>query len=405
MALKSEKITFANDRGQRLAARLEKGAVQPRAFAVFAHCFTCSKDIKAASRVSRSLAEAGFGVLRFDFTGLGNSEGDFSNTNFSSNVQDLLAACNYLANHHQAPAILVGHSLGGAAVLAAAGHLENLAAVATIGAPSSPEHVVQNFQADLPKIEADGEACVTLAGRQFKITAQFLDDVRHQHDQFRLPRGTALAVFHSPQDQVVSIENARDIFEQAKHPKSFISLDGADHLLSDPQDAEYVAQVLAAWASRYLPAVEAEAIRHESTGESLVEGEVLVTDPDGNLLQKVATASHTWLADEPVKLGGQDKGPNPFDLLNASLGVCTAMTMRMYAKRKEWPLAHVRVRVTHEQTRHDGELTTAFKRRISLQGALEEDQRKRLVEIANKCPVRRTLSGTIHIETEADPSA
>lgn len=250
---RSEKLTFTNADGVELAGRLEVPRKTPGAFALFAHCFTCSKDVAAASRISRALASKGIGVLRFDFTGLGNSDGDFANTNFSSNVQDLIEAARFLGKEYEAPRLLVGHSLGGAAVLAAAGELPRVQAIATIGAPADPEHVSHLFKGKVDEIQNQGEATVLLAGREFKIKKQFVDDLKSQTQGQRIASlRKALLIFHSPIDDLVGIENARAIYQQAHHPKSFISLDQADHLLTSPEDSQYVADVLASWAGRYI---------------------------------------------------------------------------------------------------------------------------------------------------------
>lgn len=407
MAIDSTKISFKGAEGQTLAARLDRPSGPVRAYALFAHCFTCSKDIFAATRIARGLAEQGIAVLRFDFTGLGASDGEFANTNFSSNVQDLLAAADYLREAEAAPSILIGHSLGGAAVLAAAGDVPEVKAVATIGAPADPAHVAHNFQPDLDEIEEKGKAEVTLAGRRFTIKKQFLEDVAEQRLAERIAKlKRALLVFHAPLDQTVGIDNATDIFVAAKHPKSFVSLDKADHLLSRHEDAAYVAKVLAAWAARYLPEqTEAE------EGEETHDGVLVRSASEEGFTQVVTARGHRLLADEPKSVpGAADLGPSPYEYLLAGLGACTSMTLRMYADRKGWPLGRVAVRLRHGQVHaedcadcesKEGKIDQIV-REITAEGPLDPDQRKRLLEIADKCPVHRTLENEIKIRTSLD---
>ena len=402
----SEKVTFTGAFGDRLAARLDMPDGPVRAYALFAHCFTCSKDIFAAARVSKALADRGFAVLRFDFTGLGASDGEFANTNFSSNVDDLVAAAEWLKENHQAPALLVGHSLGGAAVLAAAARLPGVAAVATIGAPGDPEHVVKNFGAKVDEISESGEADVELAGRAFTIRKQFLEDIATAKltEAVRDMR-KALLVFHSPVDQVVGIDNAGLIFQAAKHPKSFVSLDDADHLLSRRADAIYVADVLSAWASRYLAAEETG----DAAGHPDLRGHEVVVyeNGDGRFGQTVWNGRHESLADEPEKVGGLDRGPDPYGYLSTALGACTSMTLRMYADRKKLPLDQVLVRVKHDKIHaedcescetKEGKVDR-LQREIEIVGDLDDDVRQRLLEIADMCPVHRTLERSNVIET------
>lgn len=399
----SEKITFTGSQGDTLAARLDRPIGPVRAYALFAHCFTCSKDIFAASRIAGALAERGIAVLRFDFTGLGMSEGDFANTNFSSNVADLVAAADFLREEYEAPRILIGHSLGGAAVLAAAGRVPDALAVATIAAPSNAQHVADSFGDNIGKIEQDGEAEVQLAGRPFKIKKQFLDDIAgHTLTDQITNLKKALIVFHGPRDQQVSVENAADIFQAAKHPKSFVSLDDADHLLSRRADAIYVADVLSAWASRYLPA--------EETGRvAPPDGKVLVEETGaGKFQQRVYSGAHTYLADEPRKFGGDDTGPGPYDFLLAGLGACTSMTMRLYATHKGLQVSKFKVTLAHEKVHADdceecaaegtGKIDV-ITREIEIEGDLSEEERAKLLQIADKCPVHRTLEGHIEVLT------
>ena len=331
-----QRIEFPGGSGARLAARLDAPEGAPRAFALFAHCFTCSKDLAAVSRIARGLAARGLAVLRFDFTGLGHSEGEFANTDFSSNVDDLVAAADWLRAEHRAPALLVGHSLGGAAVLAAAARIPEATAIATIGAPAEPAHIERLFAARREEIEARGEAEVELAGRRFRIRRELLDDLAAQRLEPALAGlRRALLVLHSPRDEVVSIDAASRIFLAARHPKSFVSLDDADHLLREPADATYVAEVLSAWASRYLPG----AAEGAGDGPADGEGEVVVESAGGRFAQRIRVGRHALRADEPRAAGGDDGGPTPYDLLLAALGACTSMTLQLYAARNEPPTA------------------------------------------------------------------
>ncbi len=416
MPANSERITFPGSQGAMLAARMERAEGEPKATAIFAHCFTCSKDIFAAARIARELAARGFQVLRFDFTGLGASEGEFANTNFSSNVQDLLAAADYLRGQGHAPDLLVGHSLGGAAVLAAAGEIPEVRAVATIGAPADAAHVVHNFSAHLDEIKEKGEAEVTLAGRKFRIRKQFLDDLEQTGFRDRIARlRKALLVFHSPTDNTVGIENASEIFMAAKHPKSFVSLDGADHLLSRHEDAVYVASVLSAWAARYVaPNGMAGDEGRSGAGGDLDggDGAVIVSETgSGKFHQSVRAGRHRLVADEPEDIGGGDAGPTPYDYVAIGLAACTSMTLRMYAGRKGLPLEHVEVEVRHEK-RHaedcadcdgnDGARIDHFDRTLRIRGDLSDEQRASLIAIADRCPVHRTLESGARIITKAE---
>lgn len=402
----SARIEFTGSLGHPLAGRLDTPDGPPRAWAVFAHCFTCSKDSKAAAYIARALAEAGFGVLRFDFTGLGGSGGDFGNTHFSSNVDDLVAAADWLRAAHGAPALLVGHSLGGAAVLAAAHRIADARAVATLGAPFDPAHVTRHLGKDLAVIEAQGEARVTLGGREFPVRREFLADVAGQPQAERIRSlRRPLLVLHAPGDTVVDVDNARRIFEQALHPKSFVSLDGADHLLSDQADARFAAGVIAAWAGRYLPARPASA---PAADEVLPGGTVRVSERGtGAFAVSIRAGRHTLVGDEPVAAGGDDLGPSPYDLLLAALGECTVMTLRMYARRKQWPLENTHVTLTHDKVHaadcQDCETRAGkvdrIERVIELVGPLDDAQRARLMEIADMCPVHRTLHSEVRVVT------
>jgi len=406
MAAFTQRLDFPGHDGGKLAARLDLPVGEPRAYAIFAHCFTCSKDIRAAARIAEGLAAEGIAVLRFDFTGLGSSDGEFANTNFSSNVGDLVAAAGYLRETRAAPQLLVGHSLGGAAVLAAASDIPEVRAVATIGAPSDAAHVVENFAAHVDQIEEEGAAEVSLAGRSFTIRRQFLEDVR----QSRLAEGIGsmkrpLLVMHAPRDEIVGIDNASAIFLAARHPKSFVSLDDADHLLTRAADAAYAADVLAAWAARYLDppaAQDAGVVRVRETGASK--------------FQAVASVGpHALLVDEPASVpGGTDTGPTPYDLLSMALGACTTMTLRMYAEHKGMKLGRVGVRVEHGKLHAkdcedcaeglEGRIDR-FERVLEVEGEVDDATRDKLVEIAGKCPVHRTLEAQAAVVTRLAEAA
>lgn len=399
--MSATKVNFKNSLGQQLSARLEKPANgHPKAFAIFAHCFTCNKNLTAIANISRSLAQAGFAVLRFDFTGLGESEGDFADTNFSSNIEDLQAAADYLQEKHEAPKLLIGHSLGGAAVLVASLRISSVEAVVTIGAPSDPEHVMRLFTEDLGAIEREGKAEVNISGRSFMIKKQLIDDLKQadeNHDFQKINK--PLLIMHSPVDQVVGIENAAIIYRQAMHPKSFVSLDQADHLLSHKEDSLYAGNMIASWVSRYIKT-------HEPS--HLTTDKQVVTRTQETFTTEVMTDEHALMADEPLDVGGNDLGPSPYELLSASLGACTGMTLRMYADRKKWPLKEVRVHLQHQkihandcETCEDGsQKIDQIERVIEIEGDLNMEQKERLLEIANKCPVHNTLNSPVEIMTK-----
>ncbi|MQY44309.1 alpha/beta fold hydrolase [Epibacterium sp. SM1969] len=401
----TERITFAGHAGTQLAARLDLPDGPVLATALFAHCFTCSKDIPAARRIAARLAGMGIAVLRFDFTGLGHSEGEFENTDFSSNVQDLIAAAQYLSGRDLAPQILIGHSLGGAAVLRARAGIPSVKGVVTLGAPSDPAHVTHHFETALPKIEAEGAAEVCLGGRPFVIGKGFVDDIKSAELELAISDlRAALLVMHAPTDATVGIENASAIFGAAKHPKSFVTLDQADHLISRARDAEYAAEVIAAWAGRYVD------LAPPAPPPGAPEGVLRVSeaDPEGFLQDIQSGPHHHMLADEPKAYGGTNRGMSPYGFIAAGLGACTSMTIRMYARRKEWPLDSISVDVCHDKVHAQDAAPGApakidqFTRVIQLCGDLSDEQRQRLLEIADKCPVHRTLESGAKVVTRLE---
>lgn len=405
----AQRISFKGSLGEDLAARLDMPAGEIKAFALFAHCFTCSKDVVAASRISAELASRGIAVLRFDFTGLGGSGGDFANTSFSTNVRDLIRAAAFLRDSFEAPSLMIGHSLGGTAVLAAACDVPEAKAVVTIGSPANVEHVLHNFGAELERIEAEGVAHITLAGRKFRIRKDFVDDARaHDVAGKTASLRKALLVLHSPTDAIVGIENARTIYEAARHPKSFVSLDGADHLLTRRRDAAFAAQLIASWASRYL---DVEAFADE---EHEPDGVLVAESGQGKFQQLVRVGPHRFLADEPTDVGGDGSGPTPYDLLSAALGVCTSMTLRLYAKHKEFDVGRISVEVSHSRTHaadtddsakdRKGQVSR-FDRIIAIDGAVSEDMKERLLAIADRCPVHKTLKQECIIATRFEETA
>ncbi|MGI9235368.1 MAG: bifunctional alpha/beta hydrolase/OsmC family protein [Woeseiaceae bacterium] len=403
----SKNISFENESRDALSAILDVPTTPPVAYALFAHCFTCSKNLKAATNIARALNGAGIAVLRFDFTGLGQSEGDFADTNFSSNVSDLLAAVDYMGRELSAPSILIGHSLGGTAVLAAASMVDSAVAVATIGSPSEPAHVARMFSGSEDALRERGEATVNLGGRPFLMKQQFLDDLEKQ--DLRTSVGAlrkALLILHAPLDNIVEIDNASALFLAAKHPKSFVSLDNADHLLSRETDSRYAGNVLAAWASRYLPAHSSDA---QGDGDEGAHGaQVIARTQRGGFRTEVQIGKHSLIADEPLSVGGTDLGPTPYDLLSAALATCTSMTLKMYAEHKKLAFESATVAVHHDKQHakdcEDCESTDGkideFRRSISLEGEFSDEQRQRMLEIADRCPVHRTLHGEIKVRSK-----
>ncbi|OHB32125.1 MAG: osmotically inducible protein C [Desulfuromonadaceae bacterium GWC2_58_13] len=402
--MKQRKVTFTNNEGIELAGLLDLPEdEQPLAWALFAHCFTCSKNIKAVASISRALVHRRIAVLRFDFTGIGDSGGDFSATTFSSEIEDLVAAADFMAREYQGPQILIGHSLGGTAVLQATGRIPSATAVVTIGALFDPAHVTRRMGDVQQEIATNGEAKVELGGRPYTLKKAFFDDLdRHDLGQTIGELKTALLVMHSPRDLIVAIDNAAKIYQFAKHPKSFISLDPADHLLSRKEDARYAGEMIAAWVRRYLDIAGEEGKRPE-----IIDNRVTArTGPDG-FFTDLFVNGHPLVADEPISYGGTNRGPSPYDYLLAALGACTSMTVQMYARHKEWPLQDAVTRLRHakihaEDCEHCEDKTgkiDRFERELELIGDLTDEQRQRLLEIAEKCPVHRTLHSEVLVET------
>ena len=395
------KINFPNQNGQQLAARLELPSNQEaHNFAIFAHCFTCNKNLSAVRNIGRALNNEGIAVLRFDFTGLGESEGDFENTNFSSNIQDLIAASDYLTQHYKAPSILIGHSLGGAAVLFAGKQIESIQAVATIGAPSSPDHVQHLFKSDVDEIRKTGIAKVFIGGRTFTVKKEFLDDIEAKSMEYTVKElRKPLLVIHSPQDDTVGIQNAKEIYHHAHHPKSFISIDGADHLLTNKKDSTYVGNVIAGWVERYIDIPRKEQLKSNH--------QVAVSIGNEGFTSEVVAGKHLLIADEPETVGGKDFGPSPYEYVSSGLGACTAMTLRMYADRKKWDLQKVIVHINYgkdyssdaKEIENGQKKIDVFERKIEIYGDLTAEQKAKLLLIADKCPVHKTLSSTSEIKT------
>ena len=397
----TQKTEFETATGEKLAAALELPGGRPRAFALFAHCFSCSKDIKAARELARSLRGAGFAVMRFDFTGLGASEGEFANTNFSSNVDDLVAAADYLRAEFSAPSILIGHSLGGAAAIVAANRIPELKGVATIGAPAEADHVALQIGEKREEIEKNGVAQVHLAGRPFTVKKQFLDDLADQNvlkaaENLKKP----LLVMHAPLDQSVGIDNATRIFVAAKHPKSFVSLDTADHLLSKASDARYAAAVLAAWAGRFVGDERKSDKSEETSAPHVAGGASARMIADEPLAVSVSVDGYPMIIDASKAEGGSDLGPNPTRTVEAGLAACAAITARMYARRKKWPLDDIEVRIKRAASEDDHE-PHVLEKEVRLTGDLSDEQRARIKEIADKCPVHRMLTNGVKVQSRA----
>lgn len=397
-----KKVKFPNPDGTELSGYLELPLnQQPHSFVLFAHCFTCNKNFFAVKNIARALSENGYGVLRFDFTGLGDSEGNFTDTNFSGNVEDLVAAATFLEKEHAAPSLLVGHSLGGSASIFAASQIPSVKAIATIGTPSSPQHVTHVLRSELEEIQAKGKARVNVGGRDFTIKEHFLNDLKTQDLGDIVSKiDAALLVLHSPQDTVVEIQNAEELYRAARHPKSFVSLDQADHLLTKTKDSQYAGKVIAAWASRYLDIPKKEELR--------TDHQVVANLGEEGFTTQLKSGRHYFIADEPEKFGGNDYGPDPYDFLSAALASCTSMTIQMYVRRKKWPLKNVETHINHnkehledcENCDRNTSKIDVFERQIVLEGNLDEEQQKKVLEIADKCPVHKTLSNKITIHTK-----
>lgn len=405
MKITKHKVTFEGH-SHELAGLLETPEFIPKAYVLFAHCFTCGKDIVAASRIAGALVSHGFAVLRFDFTGLGNSDGDFANSNFSSNVADLVAAADFLRIKYRAPSILVGHSLGGAAVLKAAHSIDECEAVVSVAAPANAEHISHLFTCSIDEIKEKGQAQVDLAGREFTIQKQFIDDISDQDNSHIARLNRALLVMHSPVDKIVAIEEAEKIYKLAKHPKSFVSLDSANHLLTNKADADYVAGIIAAWSDKFIDVPDVLENRIPAR-KNIYSGHVEVTEIDHKFTCDVQSDSHQWQADEPLRVGGNNFGPDPYEHLLAALGACTVMTIRMYANLKEIPLENVVVNLSHNREHikdcdncdKSNSTMDVISREISFSGNLSDQDVKRLLVIADKCPVHRTLHNKIEVRT------
>ena len=396
-----QRVTFESRQGHNLSGIIhipDNGRVL--AYALFAHCFTCTKNINAAANIVDVLSSQGIATLRFDFTGLGASKGKFEESSFSTNIEDLVDAANFLSQEYQAPQLLVGHSLGGTAILAASKYIDSAKAVASIASPAEPEHILHLLSEDLQCIADEGSANVNLAGRTFTFKQEFVDDVKKHTVDFKHLK-KALMVMHSPIDDTVAIAEAAKIFGEAMHPKSFVTLENADHLLSKEVDSTYVGTVLATWAKRYIELTE------HDPDEDL--GVTVTAKTDQGFVCNVNANGHLFVADEPKSVeGGTNLGPTPYDLLASSLGTCTAMTLNMYARFKKLPVQSVTVEVDHNRIhatdcvdceQSEGHVDV-FTRRILISGTLDQTQKERMLEIADRCPVHKTLENEIKIKTQ-----
>jgi putative redox protein len=401
--MESGKVEFLNENGEKLSGILEMPVdSKPLACAIFAHCFTCNKNLTAIRCIVKSLTKQGIAVLSFDFTGLGSSEGDFSDTGFSTNVNDIVSAAGFMEENLQAPSVLIGHSLGGAAVIFAAPKIPSIKAVATIGAPSDPEHVRNLLKSSLDEIEKTGEAVVELAGRKFKIKKEFIDDLDNKNMADVVSKmNKALLIIHSPQDEIVGIDNAAELYNAAKHPKSFISLDGADHLMSNKNDSTFVGFLIGVWAARYIDASAEDRLDTDKQVVARLEpADIFTTD--------ILVEGHELTADEPESAGGNNFGPSPYGLLGSALAACTVMTMRLYTDRKGWDIKEFRTHVQHSKTyaedcedcQKSSSKIDKLERIIEVDGNINDEQKLKLIDIANKCPVHRTLHSEIVVETK-----
>ncbi len=399
--MRSKKVTFHNAEGVKISASIELPVDErPHSFALFAHCFTCSKNLQAVKLIARSLTQQGIGVMRFDFTGLGNSAGNFSDTNFGTNISDLVTAADFLAEHYLAPEIMIGHSLGGTATLYAARQVASAKAVVTIGSPYDPGHVAHLLDGGKEELDLKGEASVHIGGRPFTIKKQFLDDLEKRDSSGVVSSlGKSLLIMHSPQDKIVEIENAAHMYTKARHPKSFVSLDGADHLLSNPEDAIYVGNLIGSWARRYIHIPPTQELENRS--------HLVARSTDAKFLTELKVNGHQFLADEPEDVGGINAAPAPYDYLLAALGACTTMTVKMYADFKKIDLHEIRVHLSHEKKYAENQQNPddphgkieVIQRQIELIGNLTPEQRTRLFEIANRCPVHKTLTADLKVES------
>ena len=397
----TESLTFTNRDGRQLAGELDLAQGREKACAVFAHCFTCGKDLASHRRISRALTENGFSVLRFDTTGVGESEGAFAEKTFSTNVTDLLSAMDVLADKRQEPQLLVGHSLGGAACVFAAAERPSVNALATVATPDDLTHLKTRLPDAMDEVKTNGSTTINLGGSDIELGRPFVEsleeaDLSKQLREINCP----LLILHSPEDRVVGIESAAKLYRAARHPKSFICIDGADHLLSGQEDPRFAGRTIGLWAERYVQV-------DEPADERKDRGTVTVHTGRDQYYTELTAGPHELVADEPTSSGGTDRGPTPYEFLASGLGACTSMTLRMYADRKEWPLEGVTVELKHERIHaedcercetEEGQVDH-ITRTVKLEGDLTEEQRKRLIEIAEKCPVHRTLTSETVVET------
>lgn len=395
--MNTQELKIKNRDGVELSATIDFPSNQkPSQIAIFSHCFTCTSNLNAVRNINRALTQNGFAVVRFDFTGLGKSGGDFKNSHFEANVEDLVDVHQYITENYFAPEFIVGHSLGGSAAIVAAHKIPALKAVCTIGSPADVEHTTKHFKSQVKELEDNGETQVTIGGREYSVNQNFVDGFKkHKLPEIIKSLKKPILIFHSPIDEVVGVYNAQEIYENAMHPKSFVSLDDADHLLSKKEDSLYVGNVISSWVSRYLPKKQKE--KQDPEKHQLVANLNLVED---KFTTSISTDDHTLLADEPVSLGGDNFGMSPYELVSAGLAACTTMTLKLYAERKKWSLKDVKVYLSHAKEKNEqGETVDVFKKEIEIKGAVDDTQKDRLIEIASKCPVHKTLVNTSQIYT------